>query len=1166
MIEKALEPKQAIDALAGSTKPFIVGVRHHSPACAAAVPALLDAFAPERLLIELPQELGSWLGWLGDPELAAPVALAAAGKDSGELFFYPFADFSPELAAVRWAAKHKVTIEAFDLPAGARDGSSRMRKEIEGPSLVDLLHRQHGSDDVESLWDRMIEVRANRDDPEATRRAALMFGWALRFDEARAGGPAPVDLRREAYMRTRLAESKAKTAVVIGSFHAGALLETPIPVPVPPIELGALKEVVTSMVPYAFELLDSRSGYPAGIRDPRFQQRAFEILRDGGESEQTVAELVAQIARAVRARGHVAGIPDAAEAARLARDVATLRGLPAPGRRELLEAIETSMGQGERLGRGRILAKALEEVLVGRARGTLPKAAPRSGLVPHVVDLTKELSLPGPPGEKESKQMDLDPLRSNLDRKRQIVIERLRAAGVVYANEEARTGVGGSDTLTTRWEVRWTPATEATIEVAGLLGVTLQQAAEGALRRSEKLARQEDKWGVRGLLVGVRAAAACALPELARERLIALAGEGLKEAGLAEVIEALALIERITRGHVPGLPVEEFSWPAEVRPEDFIAAAVRAVEGLTGSTRIEDAVALGEVVDLAIRERAEGQSGIMLGEGRLGFSLDQLAREGSPLMQGAGGAARVLLGRDEGRAFADRVGSFIDAAVDREGKRDLVERLKGALVLASPLFEAHPGFVDALLDRIEALDDRSFLDRVAAIRGGFEVLSPAARQRLLDAIGARAGEDAHGMEHAMSLALSPEQAGHAASADRAGKLVVEALGLPIEQPPPMGEGSPPPKRIARPGDTLGLLDRARLILGRERERLPPQAARYASALDELYGHGKGEGRKELGIGVGGGKEAPFPTVREWSDELEELFGTEVREEVLGRAAAGGRTAAALALDPDAVTPSVELLEQVLSLKGGLAEKDMGRLRKLVSRIVDQLVQALARRVRPALAGIVMPRPTRRSVGPLDLRRTLSQNLKTARRNPDGSIAIVAEDLIFKTRARRSLDWHLVLVVDVSGSMDASVIHSAIMAAIIDALPAVSVKFVAFNTQVMDLSERVDDPLGLLLEISVGGGTEIEKGLRYARGQLKVPQRSMVVVISDFEQGGSVPELVAEVRALVESGARVLGLAALDDRGAPRYHRAIAEMLVEAGMPIAALTPLELARWVAEQIR
>src|SRR5262249_57295851 len=98
---------------------------------------------------------------------------------------------------------------------------------------------------------------------------------------------------------------------------------------------------------------------------------------------------------------------------------------------------------------------------------------------------------------------------------------------------------------------------------------------------------------------------------------------------------------------------------------------------------IEDAVALGEVVDRAIRERQEGVEGNMLGEGRLGFALDQLAREGSPLMQGAGGAARVLLGRDDGKSFADRVGSFIDAAVDRQGKADLVERLKGALVLAS---------------------------------------------------------------------------------------------------------------------------------------------------------------------------------------------------------------------------------------------------------------------------------------------------------------------------------------------------------------------------------------------------------------------------------------------------------------------------------------------------
>jgi Mg-chelatase subunit ChlD len=354
------------------------------------------------------------------------------------------------------------------------------------------------------------------------------------------------------------------------------------------------------------------------------------------------------------------------------------------------------------------------------------------------------------------------------------------------------------------------------------------------------------------------------------------------------------------------------------------------------------------------------------------------------------------------------------------------------------------------------------------------------------------------------------------------------------------------------------------MLGRERERLPPNAARYARALDELYGHGRGEGQR--GLGGGGGREAPFPTVREWSEELEGLFGAVVREEVLGHAAAAGRASAALALDPDSVTPSVELLERVLSLKGGLAERDLERLRRLVRRVVDALVEALAQRVRPALSGLVTPRPTRRPTGPLDLRRTLAQNLRTARRTPGGELAVVAERLSFKSRQKRSLDWHLVLVVDVSGSMEASVIYSAMMAAILDALPALTVRFVAFNTEVMDLSERVDDPLGLLLEISVGGGTDIGRGLRYARGLLRVPQRSIVVVVSDFEEGASVPGLLAEARALVESGARVLGLAALDDRAAPRYHQAIAGMLADAGVRVAALTPLELARWVAEQVR
>jgi uncharacterized protein with von Willebrand factor type A (vWA) domain len=291
----------------------------------------------------------------------------------------------------------------------------------------------------------------------------------------------------------------------------------------------------------------------------------------------------------------------------------------------------------------------------------------------------------------------------------------------------------------------------------------------------------------------------------------------------------------------------------------------------------------------------------------------------------------------------------------------------------------------------------------------------------------------------------------------------------------------------------------------------------------------------------------------------------VREEVLGRAAIRGRSDVLLELDPEAVTPSVELLEQVLSLKGGLGPDHLRRLRRLVDVVVAQLVKELAVRLRPALVGHVIGRPTRRRGGPLDVRRTIASNLRTVRFREDGSPQLVPDRLVFRTRARRSLDWQIILVVDVSGSMEASVIYSALMAAILGGLPAVRTHFVAFSTSVVDLSEKVHDPLGLLLEVSVGGGTDIARGLRYARQLISVPARTLVILVTDFEEGGPVPVLLAEVRALAESGAKPLGLAALDDQGAPRYSRAVAEEVVAAGMPVAALTPLELARWIGEQI-
>jgi Mg-chelatase subunit ChlD len=233
------------------------------------------------------------------------------------------------------------------------------------------------------------------------------------------------------------------------------------------------------------------------------------------------------------------------------------------------------------------------------------------------------------------------------------------------------------------------------------------------------------------------------------------------------------------------------------------------------------------------------------------------------------------------------------------------------------------------------------------------------------------------------------------------------------------------------------------------------------------------------------------------------------------------------------------------------------------------VRELAVRVRPALQGSTSPRATRRPSSTLHLARTVSANLAKVREiaEDDGvELRLVPERLFFKQKSRRHMDWNIVLVVDVSGSMEPSVIYSAMMAAILSGVPWISVKFIAFSTEIVDLSEQAHDPLALLLEVQVGGGTHIAKALRYARTLATNPRRTIVITVSDFEEGYSVDGLVHEVRSLVEAGVTCLGLAALDDRGAPRYAVPIAEQVAAAGMPIAALTPLELARWVGEKIR
>ena len=1168
----AQDPRAALDTLADSLVPYLLGVRHHSPALAAAVPALLDAAGTEVVCVELPVDFQPWLTHLGAPGTLAPVALAGAGAD-GRLGFYPFADFSPELAAVRWARERGVEVVCCDLPMADARWHAEVPERAEAPahpapiSFAQALTAAGTGRDGDDLWDRSVEVLAPGCAPESLRRAALGVGWALRQDAESSGGVPMVDLAREAHMRETIALAATggrRVAAVIGAFHAPALAHgadgqertsAGAALPTEP------SSVVTSLVPYAFDLLDSRSGYPAGIRDPRWQQAVFGAAGDPELLYDAAARAITGVCRELREAGHTAGTGEARETLRVACDLARLRGLPAPGRGEVLEALTSVMGQGEPLGRGRALARALEVVLVGTDRGRVAPDTPRSGLGPSVEAELAALRLPGP-DDPAARELRLDPLRSPLDNRREILLRRLDVCGVGYGEPVEVSGTGDASALTTRWRLAWVPSVPVRLDLAGVRGVTAALAAEGTLRETFRRESAEGGPTCALVLTGLRDAARCDLPALVAQRLSEAAEVLPASATLPELLTGLDLLEALRRDHLPGT-TPETRQTAGVLAADLLESAVRSLPGLAGSDDPEEAAAL---VALATRA-ADHRLGLRMDE-----ALGGLAHTGSPLVRGAALGCRVLLDLDDADALGARAAGWIDAAAGPDGRHALARRLAGLLIGAAPLLQSAPTALDPLLDRVDSLGDQAFLDRLPALRGGFDTLSPAGRDRLLNTVTERLGDRLD-----LTLSASPRLLALWAAADEAGRTAVEALRAASPTPRPTTEAREPETATPRPvpvsdpsiNDELRLTptDRWRLLLGRESDKLPAGARRYAHALDELYGRGRGEGSSDLGRDNGpGGQDASFPTAREWAEELQALFGAEVREEVLARAADQGRSDVLAELDPKSVRPSVDLLTSVLSLAGGMPEQQLARLRPLVRRLVDELAKELATRMRPALSGLATPRPTRRPGGRIDLPRTLRANLAHARKRADGSTLVVPERPVFSTRSRKEADWRLILVVDVSGSMEASVIWSALTAAVLGGVPTLSTHFLAFSTDVIDLTDKVEDPLSLLLEVRVGGGTHIAAGLAHAHSLVTVPSRTLVVVVSDFEEGYPLGGLLGEVRALASSGVQLMGCAALDDTGTPRYSVPVAQQLVAAGMPVAALSPLALARWVGERLR
>ncbi|NOQ64060.1 MAG: VWA domain-containing protein [Methyloprofundus sp.] len=374
-------------------------------------------------------------------------------------------------------------------------------------------------------------------------------------------------------------------------------------------------------------------------------------------------------------------------------------------------------------------------------------------------------------------------------------------------------------------------------------------------------------------------------------------------------------------------------------------------------------------------------------------------------------------------------------------------------------------------------------------------------------------------------------------------------------------------------DKQQLLARWRLVLGKEAEEHKincggdAEMQRIEALMGFLFDETQGESASKKGASRSGGKGGSTLSIPEWIDGVAELF-PQSSKEIMERELVKRRGISELLEQPDLlekIEPNIELVKTLISHKDLMNPQTRILARKIISMVVNQLKEKMQLQVEASITGAIRrdKHSPRRVFRNLDLNMTVRRNLKNF--DPESGKLFV-DQLFFFAAERNKKPWHIIIAVDQSGSMLDSAVFSAVMASIFHELPSVKTSLFLFDTQIVDLSAEVGQPVDVLLKIQLGGGTDIHQAMRYAAELVREPKRTIVILISDFYEGGDERGLIRQSLQMAESGIRTIGLGALGYDARPEYCRATAKKLKKVGMDILACTPEKLAECMAQIIR
>ncbi len=377
--------------------------------------------------------------------------------------------------------------------------------------------------------------------------------------------------------------------------------------------------------------------------------------------------------------------------------------------------------------------------------------------------------------------------------------------------------------------------------------------------------------------------------------------------------------------------------------------------------------------------------------------------------------------------------------------------------------------------------------------------------------------------------------------------------------------------------------RWRLVLGEGVEELlggtlEGGAGRQDRALGYLYNREYG-GKRNVrgGMGVGekdvdsgqrrGGLEESQLSVPEWINEVHELFPQKTIERI-EKDALERYKLEEMVTNPEVLQrarPNQTLLKAVLHTKHLMNKEVLAMAQTLVRKVIEELMKKLAREISQPFSGTPERKRSFLKIAKnFDAKATIRYNLKHY--DPEQKRLFIHTPY-FHSRVRRRADkWQIIIVIDQSGSMLDSVIHAAVTAAIFHGMQALRTHLIIFDTSVIDLTEDCTDPVETLMKVQLGGGTDIGQAVEYAERLIENPRRTIIVLVTDFYEGAPVHRLYEATRRIIEGGTYLLGLAALDSRAEPSYDHGVANHMAVLGAHVGAMTPGELAEWVAEKVK